>query len=572
MRADMAKNVKKTQAVKPETASQEAQTIGIAEIVGKAGELLLRWGWVLLLVFSVGLIGYYVLFPSRGYFHSDTTDTLMWGVASAESGTLFNPEFEYACLLPFSTSLLMWPLVEIFGVTMTAHVIGMLLFFLCFTGAMIWMLRKMQWSWQWISVGVTIELLMLSGSEKLREIFWGHTIYYSLGVLFIFVGLGLLFRFMDLQTKREAAAEPVERKKLNIRMIVGIALIGLWFLLTCTNQIIAIAIFALPVMAAWFCERWFDSKSELAGPRNRRALLVFLVMGIGTVAGHLLTNVLANGITAYYETSFSTFSNMDTWLANAQKFPQHWFSLLGVNVVGGTHLMSAASIQNLIVLIAAAAILILPVAALCCYSKIDDAKLRILILTFWFMTMLIMIGYICGMLSNANWRLCPIVAMAVMVSVAFLRWAVSQISMQRVVALLMIPVMAASALNALAICKMKPDHYNNNILYMLTRRLKENNLNYGYATFWRANGITVVSDSAVECRSVNITQDGISPYYYQSCRSWFEDQPGQEEYFLLMTHGEKEAMVNCGSDLVNKVTKEIETGGYYIWVFDENIF
>ncbi len=555
-------------AAEPEEAP--AQKMDIADILAAAVDFLIRWGWLALLTCSIVLIGYYVLFPSRGSFHSDTTDTLMWGLASAESNSLFNKDFEYACLLPFSTSLVMWPLIELFGVTMQTHVIGMLIFFLCFTCGLIWLLRKMEWSWPWIAVGVSVELMMLSGSEKLREIFWGHTIYYSLGVLFVFVGLGLLFSFLD-QNKARDAAETPSQKKLR-KIVLTILLIFLWFLLACTNQIIAIAIFALPVMAAWFCDHWFDGSREIGCMQNRRALLVFLIMGIGTVAGYLLTNLLANGIVAGYETSFSTYSEMTEWMENAFKFPRHWAELIGVNVKGGAPLMSADSIQNLILLISSTVILILPVAALCCYRKIEDSKLRILILTFWFMTLLIMIGYVCGLLSNANWRLSPIMAMGILVSVAFLRWSVQHVNMHRIVSLMMVPVMAASLLSAVGIARMEPDNYRYNILYMLSDFLEESELSYGYATFWRANGITVVSDSAVECRSVNINQDNITPYYYQSCRSWFEEQPGQEEYFLLMSSGEKEALENCRPDLAEAKLRELEAYGYYVWVFDENIF
>ena len=162
--------------------------------------------WIGLLVFSVLLIGYYTVFPSRGYFHSDTTDTLMWAQASHDAGKLFNTDYNYACILPFGTSLIMQAFIPIFGVTMKTHVIGMLIFFLLFTGSLIWMLRKMDWSWGWISVAVFAELMICSGSEKLREIFWGHTIYYSLGTFFIFVGLALLFIILDALEKKKSTS------------------------------------------------------------------------------------------------------------------------------------------------------------------------------------------------------------------------------------------------------------------------------------------------------------------------------------------------------------------------------
>ena len=45
--------------------------------------------------------------------------------------------------------------------------------------------------------------MLLSASKKLREIFWGHTIYYSLGILFLFFGLALLFRLQNLSAIRQ---------------------------------------------------------------------------------------------------------------------------------------------------------------------------------------------------------------------------------------------------------------------------------------------------------------------------------------------------------------------------------
>ncbi len=555
----------------PKTSPAAPKPITFREGLQAVWEYFGKFSWVLLLLFSVGLIGYYVLFPSKNFFHSDTTDTLMWAVASYESGSLFNPDFNYACLLPFGTSLFMWALIPIFGVSMTTHVLGMLCFFLCFTGGLLFLLRQMHWSWGWASMAVTIELLMLSGSEKLREIFWGHTIYYSLGVLFIFVGLGLLFRYMDLQEKKVSAAKDAV-KSLNIKLIITLVLLAVWFLLTATNQIIAMAIFALPVMGAWFCVHWFDHSQKLLCKKNLHALVLFGVMAVAAVLGYLITALLSKEIPADYEDSYSTLALTSTWVDNARKFPDHWFSLLGVETFNGMPIMSGEGISSLLMILAGAIILILPVVALCCYNKIEDKKLKILTLTFWIMTLLIMIAYICGMLSNANWRLSPIVAMAVLVSVAFLHWAVGQISMQRIITLMMIPVFAVSVLNAVEIIKMDPNAYKNNHVFKIGEELEALGLNYGYATFWRANAVTVASDSAVECRTVIIDQNGVWMSPYQGCDSWYEDQPGQDKYFLVMTDAEREAMLASGHEVAQMGYQEIQISNFTVWVFSENIF
>ena len=60
-----------------------------------------------LLLTAVGVVAYYILCPSKGEFHADCTDTLYWAKATYDSGKLINPDFSYACLLPFGGSLLM---------------------------------------------------------------------------------------------------------------------------------------------------------------------------------------------------------------------------------------------------------------------------------------------------------------------------------------------------------------------------------------------------------------------------------------------------------------------------------
>ena len=141
-----------------------------------------------LLVVALGLVAYYIICPAKGEFHADCTDTIYWAKATFDSGKLISPDFSYACLLPFGGSLLMLLFLPFFGLSMTTHMLGMLLFFLLLTAVLCWMLREMHWDYRWICTTAAIFLMILSASKKLREIFWGHTIYYSLGILFLFCG------------------------------------------------------------------------------------------------------------------------------------------------------------------------------------------------------------------------------------------------------------------------------------------------------------------------------------------------------------------------------------------------
>ena len=355
-------------------------------------------------------------------------------------------------------------------------------------------------------------------------------------------------------------------------MIVCAVLLCVWFVLTCMNQIISITIFALPVMGGLFCERWLDNRTKPISKKNVQALVLFIIMGIGMVAGYLITNVLAKDITAGYEGAYSNYSAIEKWVENLQTFPRAWFTLLGNTVHDGDKLMSVDSVKGILIVMTGIIILVLPIIALCCYSKIEDRKFRILLLTHVFMTMLIMMGYIMGKLSNANWRLSPIVAMSTVVSIAFLKWTVQEKAMQRIISMLVIPVMLVCCITTVTIMKMPADNTEDNILYTLANGLEEHGLTYGYATFWRANGVTVVSDSAVKVRSVNIDENNVWKYTYQSCNSWFDRQEGVDKYFLLMDAGERDTMVNSNNHLMYEKIEEFTIDGFIVWVFNHNIF
>ncbi|MDE5768077.1 MAG: hypothetical protein K2H82_01705 [Oscillospiraceae bacterium] len=526
-----------------------------------------------LLAFAMILIAYYTLFASRGSFHSDTTDTIMWAQASYDAGKLFNPDFSYACLLPFGTSLIMTFLIPFTGVTMTTHVLGMCIFFLLFTGSMIWMLRQMEWKAGWIAVVVFSVLMLCSGSTKLREIFWGHTIYYSLGVLFLFVGLGLVFHRINQENSGKS-------RKALILTILDTILIFVWFVLTCMDQTIAVTIFAVPVILAVFCERFLDRKIKLCSLQNLDAILLVILMSAGMCIGYALTNRLAGDITAGYQEAYSAYSDMDSWMSNLLKFPTAWMSLLGATAVDGDPLLSTQSVQSLLIIVTGMILLILPTAALFCYPKIQDRKFRILILAYWFMTGLILLGYIVGKLSVANWRLSPIIAMSALVSIAFLKWAVTQINLKRIAVLLSIPVYVVSVFNSTIIAGMPMDNTSENYLYQIAEKLEELDLNYGYATFWNANGLTIVSDSKIRCRDVEIDENGFYQRYYQTNINWYEDQPEQETYFLLLSDLEAIWLMNGNPEIcmrrhqIEDMTIEInqEQVHYQIWIYSENIF
>ena len=189
------------------------------------------------------------------------------------------------------------------------------------------------------------------------------------------------------------------------------------------------------------------------------------------------------------------------------------------------------------------------------------------------MTALVMIGYICGGLSSANWRLSPIVCTSVIMVLILAQWIYTQCSnKKRLCVLTLIPVLVISALTVNDIRKMPADYNQHNGLYAVADYLENNNLTYGYATFWNANSLTVISDSKSKVRSIRVSDEGeYSINYYQSQRSWFDDQPNQENYFLLLNGNEYENIKNNNNLVLQIPHTEANVEGYTILVFNENI-
>lgn len=535
----------------------------------------------MLLFFVAAIVVYYILFPSKGEFHADCTDTIYWAKASYDSGSIFNPDFSYACLLPFGGSLLMLIFMPFFGLSMTTHTLGMLLFFLLFLTGFCLMLKEMHWNYRWICGAAAILLAVVSSSEKLREIFWGHTIYYSLGILFLFYGLFLLFRLENLLEQKVPSDASKKERSRCIHACITLIVLLIFFMLCSTDQVTALTIFALPILAAIFMERLLDRRTPLVSLKNGRALLLLLSLVVMILCGLMLGQHWAGGITADYADSYSNYAAQSTWLEHAQTFPLAWLKLLGLEDIPGTPLMNGESVKNLIRMAAAILLLILPIVATCCYPKYEGEsgrQIRILIWAHWIMTALIMVGYICGYLSMANWRLSPIVCTSAVVSMVFLHWAISnRTSMNRIAGVLCIPVVCFCALSVWNVAALPKDYYKENTQYQLVEVLKEHGLTYGYATFWHANAMTVISDSEMLVRNVEINEYGVSPAEYQTAQSWYEDQPEQEEYFLLLDQGEYDMLLTQVDPLLKKAQKSftaIDDNGtvYWVLVFTENIF
>lgn len=102
-----------------------------------------------------------------------------------------------------------------------------------------------------------------------------------------------------------------------------------------------------------------------------------------------------------------------------------------------------------------------------------------------------------------------------------------------------------------------------------TKELLNHDLHKGYASYWNAYTNEVYSDLQLQIGSINMDENGISPYYWLVDTEVFQVE--DENTFLLLTQEEKDTIGNNIPILFGKPIEEFAVSGMYVFVFDYDI-
>lgn len=546
----------------------------------RLSKLILFCMSLVLLIGSAAATLYYIVYAGSAEFHADCTDTIMWANASIESGHLYDSEFTYACFLPFSTSTLMIPLIKIFGFGMVAHKLGMIGFFMLLTIFMLLMIREISGNTNAALCGTAVFLSLTHATAKMREIFWGHTIYYSLGILFLVIGAYLYVRLLSLSRKQvRRRKEGANIAGIRIHKILIFICICVFMFLTGMDGISGITLFTIPFVCGIFAEQFLNTKYKLTSFKTATVLCRITIFMAMAVIGNAVNAKLLGKLTAYYTEANSEFSDMGSWIDHLHKLPMAWLRLIGVEDMPDVMFTDNDGIANIINIMTALIIAVIPIIATLFYKKYGSDNmgrmLRIWVWMHWAVTSVVLMGYICGILAVADWRIVPIVGTSIILSILFVCWALSNGGgIARISALMIVPIIAAGYLNCVNVMKMPKDGYKDNYQYQLASFLERNGVDYGYSTFWNANSITLVTNGKIKVRDVIADENGVFHRRYQSSNKWYKTDPEQKEYFLLLSQFEcdkfkssekyqKDKPVRTESTVINDTT-------YTLLIYDHN--
>ncbi len=536
------------------------------------------WGETLatavLLCAAVGILVYYIGGPALAYFHADCTDSLLWSQAMVETGDILAEDFHYAALLPFGSPLWMVPILSIFGYTMTAQTVSMSIFAFLFVLAAYSLFRAMNWNGIAAAGSAFVLSMLLSGSVKLREIMWEHVIYYSLGILLFMVLLNLTLRLMTA-FQRWSAGE--KSTAFYIRFGVLVVLLAVISVGCGTDGFQMLVLTIIPVAGACVAMAVLDGKNRLFSLPSVGKYLLTGVMGAGTGLGLALLFVITKRgqISAGYENAYSNWSAMGEWWGHIEGFLTGYLGLFGVDVQGGEPLFSLSSVFTLLQLITALVLLVCPLLLLFRYRRLQRESSKLIAWAHGFLTIILMLGFICGALSSANWRLTPLIGSCIIATLAYFRELWDDKNLERRLAVIFIVLLVVTAgFHAYTVLKLPNDAGNNQKYITVAQTLAEKGYTKGYATFWNAGNTTLLSDGEVNVVTVTADDNGISKRLYQTRDCWFKDEEGRDNYFLMLTLPEYEQVKKTAYWVKLATTydllDEFDCEGFRITVFAGN--
>ena len=469
---------------------------------------------------------YYALLPSRGYFHSDCSDSILWAKAAIDDGSIISGNYNYSALLPFGGQQIFELFIRLFGVTMKAQVLSMAVFIVIFAAGAFFLLFALGFDVTGSLFASGMLLLVCASSIKMREIFFSHVIYYSLSIcLMCFIG-GLF----------ALVCRALRNGKYGAALIVPSVLLAALCFMTAFDGVQILALTIVPVAGAAVLTEFCRPK-KLSGTELGSQLPAIVGICFFAVAGLVVKTVLFGKVKAAYADAYTVSSFISTWEEHIRMYIKEYLYLIG-GVDSADSLLSFRPMRNAVVTLVALVLNAAPIAAFAFWKKLRlDATRRILWLNL-IVSGVIMFGYVCGALNYANWRLSPMVCTQVIATCAVLYEMIAAgTAPRRFGVVAMCALLLFGALQVRDVAAMKPDNTADNKYYRLADILTDNGLTVGYATYWNCMTVEIISDSAIDMAPIDVRDDGAHKYYYQSYKDDFDGRK-TGNYFVILTTDE----------------------------------
>lgn len=493
-------------------------------------------------------------------FHADTADTLLWANADLENGGPFKPSMDYAYKLIFGGQWLFMPFIKLFGISLLTQRCSMSFFSVLFAIVLIFFFKSMDFSNSLSFLSTAIMLTSVCITKKTREIYYSHIIHYSLAVFYFM----LAFIFFQ---------NVLRKNNLKTSICCYTAILMMCSINGLTNTLYV----SVPILAACLIEFCLN--------KNKTVLTLFIITIISIIPSLILT--YSGKLDTGYVDNYYNLAKQSVWTEQLMKFPVLWLSLFNDYAREEAAVTTEIGLKSLVYTFTGLFTFIGFMVSSKNIALEKDAGKRVFYISTLIMFYIVLFFIVFGKISNANWRLTPVIfsaQLAIIIqffSLFFAKLSSREIALnhgQSIFSFFIIIFQSIIVLFSMIIMK-----YDETVWFDengLLETLRKNNLTYGYTSnYWFGHSLTVLSDNEIKSRKIewNGTKPILPLYSTNRDIDWYDDQPNQSEYFLILN--EKE--YNEDLDFIKEAQKtfkcyqydhrNLEGGNYYVLIYDYNI-
>lgn len=511
---------------------------------------------IILIIFII--IGILITKYTYNRLDSDhSTELILSNLLSKENKLITSNWYYTTELRVLNTQLIMMPLFKMFSSYKIVRILSVILCNFLMIVVYFYFMKKLEIKENWIKYFTCLLLLCPISEVYLDIITIG--MYYIPHIIIAYIYIGIYFDII--------------KKDKNIFKIIVFILLSF---ICGISGIRYLLIFQIPLFMTIFfiflkenkyifCldkrNFWNNIKLynfELKVPM----ILVFagiIFSGIGYIINiFILSRIYSNSVFGYTKFIFGT----DDYLKHIGNVFSGLFSIYGYRA--GTNLFSVSGIINLLILVMVL-ILVYTIYYLIKYyfKNIELNKENILLIMFIIsFTMNFLIFCILDMYTSRYYItilfwLIPCIAL-------YLNKEKRYILKVCITSFIFITYMLSTILNFYTWSK---EDINKN-KYDVVEYLEQNNLNFGYATFWNANIITELSNGKIEV--ANITDpETMQPYLWGTPKYYYNNYKESEKRFILLSQDEYKIYKECS--LLKNRDLVFNNGNYIIFQY-KNIF
>ncbi len=520
---------------------------------------------VLLIINAIYLF-WYINFEYRGLFHSDSAVKVLLAREIFETGNFFPRDWNYGngdLWLLFGHAFIV-PLLAFMPAGFAVHAISGLIFS-CLIAYGVWLVSGIMKIPLWRRI--LIVSVVLSGiSGYMAENLYGQVSY---GPIFFSCCCLLFFAWKYLSAEDE------------IKRVWALVLVVFLLMIYWGNPRRAIVTYGIPLFATFFYQFLIKEGKE------RRLYLMLIVFGcIGAFGGtwlHITTMMNVNNVDGAAAARWLSFEGILDHITLTLK---GFLGLLGGLPAGDGLLFSWKELYSEVRFIIACFVLVsIPVAIVRFLRGSDDGG-RLIALFAAFLISISLFFQITTTIPDMNdpvsvsRYLVPGVVLGLICLLGMPLVLKNSPGLTIAVATVFL-VLVSNAVVIYSVPNSSPrentrpwrsESYLDPVKQELIKVLKENGLEYGYADFWDAGVLSVLSNEEVRVRQVIIRNGMPIPYRWLSSNRWYLPSAWSGKTFLLLKEKEADLVdLKKMAEFGMQLQATLKAAEYTIFIFPENI-